>query len=57
MVESIGIKDDESMFEEYRLMERAREHLQELTPTEKLALQAFDINVLRDSKTGKNVII
>lgn len=57
MVESIGIKDDESMFEEYRLMERAREHLQELTPTEKLALEAIGINILRDTQTGENVII
>jgi hypothetical protein len=52
-----GIKDDEALFEEFRLMERAREHLQELTPTEKLALQAFGIDVLRNSETGESEII
>lgn len=51
------IKDDEALFEEFRLMKKAREHLQELTATEKVALQAIGINVLRDTETGENAIV
>jgi hypothetical protein len=57
MVETNGIKDDSEMFEEYRLMKKAREHLQELTAIEKLALEVIGVTVLRDTETGKNIVV
>jgi hypothetical protein len=57
MVESIGIKDDEEIFEYFRIMAKAREHLQELTALEKLALEAIGVTVLRDTETGKNIVV